>query len=62
MAVKVTPVGAFPADGRRVFTGLGPVVNGVVAERLAAEKVVTLQVTAHRLQEAKHEGRAGGCG
>lgn len=44
------------------FTRLGPVVDSVVAERLAAEQVVTLQVTAHRLQEAKHKRGAGGRG
>lgn len=60
MAVKTTPVGAF-LKIKAAFTGLSPVVNRVVAERLAAEKVVTLQVTAHRLQEAKYKRRAGGC-
>lgn len=31
-----------------------------MAERLAAEQVVALQVATHRLQEAQHEGGAGG--
>lgn len=33
-----------------------------MAERLAAEQVVALQVATHRLQEAQHEGGAGGGG
>lgn len=59
MAVQTTAVGAL-LKRKAGFTGLSPVVNSVVAERLAAEKVVALQVTAHRLQEAKHKRRAGG--
>ena len=42
------------------LTRLVPVINSVVAERLAAEKVVTLKMTAHRFQEAQHKGSAGG--
>lgn len=60
MAVKMTLVGAM-LQLKAGFTGLGPIVNSVVAERLAAEKVVTLQVTAHRLQEAEYKRGAGGC-
>lgn len=60
MAAKMSPVGAF-LKIKAGFTGLSPVVNSVVAERLAAEKVVTLQVTAHCLQEAKYKRGAGGC-
>lgn len=59
-SVKPAAIPLHPKWTVSVFTWLVPVVGGVVTERLAAEKVVALQVTTHCLQKAQHEESAGG--
>lgn len=51
MSASVLPAG---------LTWFVPVISGAVAERLAAEQVVTLKMTTHAFQEAQHEGSTGG--